>query len=244
MRPLTLKISAFSSYSGTTVLDMDRLGKSGLYLITGETGAGKTTIFDAITFALYGKPSGSGRKAEMLRSKYADPAVPTEVELTFEYKNKIYTIKRNPEYERPAKRGDKLTKQEAGAELTLPDGRVVSKIKDVDSAVREIIGIDREQFSQIAMIAQGDFLKLLNATTETRQEIFRKIFSTDFYRNIQEKLKAEHSEIKRAYETAEQSIKEYIRGAVCPKDNPLYDELEKAAEGALPPKKQLESLTK
>lgn len=239
MRPLTLKISAFSSYSGTTVLDMDRLGKSGLYLITGETGAGKTTIFDAITFALYGKPSGSGRKAEMLRSKYADPAVPTEVELTFEYKNKIYTIKRNPEYERPAKRGDKLTKQEAGAELTLPDGRVVSKIKDVDSAVREIIGIDREQFSQIAMIAQGDFLKLLNATTETRQEIFRKIFSTDFYRNIQEKLKAEHSEIKRAYETAEQSIKEYIRGAVCPKDNPLYDELEKAAEGALPPEKAI-----
>ena len=163
MRPLKLKISAFGPYSGITEFDFNMLGTGGLYLITGDTGAGKTTIFDAITYALYGEPSGKNREASMLRSKYADDTKPTEVELVFSYRDKEYTVKRNPEYEREAKRGNGKTKQIANAELTYPDGKVISKIKEVDIAVRDIIGIDRNQFCQIAMIAQGDFLKLIMA---------------------------------------------------------------------------------
>ncbi len=233
MRPIKLKISAFSSYSGTTVLDMDKLGKNGLYLITGETGAGKTTIFDAVTFALYGKPSGNNRDSKMLRSKYADPDTPTEVVLTFEYKEKVYTVKRIPEYERPAKRGGGVTLQRAEAELILPDGKVISKARDVDAYIRDITGLDREQFSQIAMIAQGDFLKLLTASTEIRQEIFRKLFSTTLYERLQDKLKAELSGVKKEYEAAESSVKQYISGTVCEKNSQYRKPLERAKNAEL-----------
>lgn len=170
MRPITLTISAFGPYAGKTILDMEKLGKNGIYLITGDTGAGKTTIFDAITFALYGEASGNNREPAMLRSKYAEAEVPTEVVLSFECSGKKYTIKRNPEYERPARRGDGLTKEKANVELTYPDGRVLTKQREVDNAVRDIMGIDRNQFSQIAMISQGDFLKLLLAPTEERKK--------------------------------------------------------------------------
>ena len=142
MRPNKLKISAFGPYADVVELDMDRLGGSGLYLITGDTGAGKTTIFDAITYALYGEASGNHREPSMLRSKYARPETPTEVELVFTYDGRQYTVRRNPEYERPAKKGDGLTVQKAGAELTYPDGRVVTKTRDVNSAVKDILGID------------------------------------------------------------------------------------------------------
>ena len=111
MRPILLKMSAFGPYAGQTTLEMDKLGRSGLYLITGDTGAGKTTIFDAIMFALYGEPSGDHRKPEMLRSKYADQATPTEVEMVFEYGGKVYKIKRNPAYDRPKARGSGFTKE-------------------------------------------------------------------------------------------------------------------------------------
>ena len=161
MRPLRLVMSAFGPYASRTELDLDSLGTSGLYLITGDTGAGKTTIFDAITFALYGAASGNNREAAMLRSKYASADTPTEVELTFLYAGKEYYIKRNPEYERPKTRGEGTTAEKANAELRYPDGRVVTKLREVDRAVEEIMGIDRNQFTQIAMIAQGDFLKLL-----------------------------------------------------------------------------------
>ena len=117
MRPLKLTIAGFGPYAGTQELDFTKLGQSGLYLISGDTGAGKTTIFDAITFALYGSASGESRKADMLRSKYADPETPTWVELVFSYNGKVYTVRRNPEYLRPAKRGEGLTLQRAEAEL-------------------------------------------------------------------------------------------------------------------------------
>lgn len=233
MRPLELTISAFSSYSGKTVLDMEKLGTSGLYLITGETGAGKTTIFDAIAFALYGVPSGSNRSSGMLRSKYADPDTPTEVELKFSYGGKVYKIRRNPEYERPAKKGGGFTKQRAEAELILPDGKVISKVKDVDAAVRNIMGVDHNQFSQIAMIAQGDFLKLLTASTESRQEIFRKIFGTSLYRSIQDSLRVKFLDIKKDYEAIDSSIRQYIKGGVCKADTELSAELEKATAGEI-----------
>ena len=175
MRPIKLTMSAFGPYAGKTEIDFEKLGTRGLYLITGDTGAGKTTIFDAITYALYGKPSGDNREADMFRSKYAEQEIPTEVELTFEYAGKEYKIKRNPEYERPAKRGGGMTSEKAAAMLSYPNGELVTKQSDVNSAVNEIMGIDRNQFTQIAMIAQGDFLKLLLASTDDRKKIFQKI---------------------------------------------------------------------
>ena len=117
MRPLKLTIAGFGPYAGVQELDFESLGASGLYLITGDTGAGKTTIFDAITFALFGEASGDSRDASMLRSKYAKPADPTYVELTFSYGGRNYTVRRNPKYERPKLRGTGTTSKNAGAEL-------------------------------------------------------------------------------------------------------------------------------
>ena len=180
MRPLKLTICGFGPYAGTQELDFTLLGTDGLYLITGDTGAGKTTIFDAITFALFGEASGSSREPGMLRSKYARPQDPTCVELTFAYDGKEYTVKRSPEYERAKTRGVGFTKQIAEARLTYPDGRVVTKQREVDKAIGEIIGLTREQFSQVSMISQGDFRKLLQADTKERQKIFRDIFGTGY----------------------------------------------------------------
>ena len=192
MRPIKLTISAFGPYAGQTVLDLNQLGENGLYLITGTTGAGKTSIFDAITYALYGEPSGSSRDDSMLRSKYAAPTTDTFVELTFSYNGKTYTVRRNPEYERPKARGEGMTKQLTKAELRYPDGHIVDRSKkEVTKAITEIMGIDRDQFLQIAMIAQGDFLKLLLAPTEERKKIFRQIFKTERFQQLQEKLKRE-----------------------------------------------------
>ena len=212
MRPLKLTISAFGPYAGRAELDMETLGASGLYLITGDTGAGKTTIFDAITFALYGEASGSSREPAMLRSKYAPPEVPTEVELTFSNRGKTYPVRRSPEYDRPAKRGGGVTTQKAEAELTLPDGKVVTKLREVNAALIEILGVDRRQFSQIAMIAQGDFLKLLLAETRERQTIFREIFKTGHFLTLQERLKAETGTLGRRCEAARDSVAQYISG--------------------------------
>lgn len=231
MRPLKLKISAFGPYSGTTEFDFTKLGTGGLYLITGDTGAGKTTIFDAITYALYGEPSGKNREVSMLRSKYADESTPTEVELTFSYRDKEYHVKRNPEYERESKRGGGTTKQTANAEIAYPDGKVVSKIKDVDNAIKEIIGIDRNQFCQIAMIAQGDFLKLLLAPTKERMEIFRHIFKTEHFRDLQEQLKRESGKLSDECDVIKRSISQYISGIVCDEDNTDYIEVAKAKKG-------------
>ena len=234
MRPRKLVISAFGPYAGRTELDMDRLGQGGLYLITGDTGAGKTTIFDAVAFALYGEASGANREPGMLRSKYADPDTPTFVELTFSYGNKVYTVRRNPEYERPAKRGGGTTIQKADAELTMPDGRVIAKVKDVNAAVREILGVDRNQFSQIAMIAQGDFLKLLLADTKERQGIFRELFQTGRYQVLQERLKDESGKLRDACAAEKASVEQYIRGIACAAESSFSSELEKAKAGGLP----------
>lgn len=233
MRPIKLTISAFGPYAGEAELDMDRLGKRGLYLITGDTGAGKTTIFDAITFALYGEASGENREPVMFRSKYADPDTPTFIELVFSYGGKEYRITRNPEYERAAKRGTGMTVQKAEAELIYPDGRIVTKTRDVTNAIQEIIGIDRSQFTQIAMIAQGDFLKLLLAPTEDRKRIFRQIFKTELYQNLQDKLKEESGKLGREFEMLKNSIQQFINGVSCPEDNVLCIELDKAKNGSL-----------
>jgi exonuclease SbcC len=234
MRPLKLIMSAFGPYAGRVELDLEQLGSRGLYLITGDTGAGKTTIFDAITYALYGEPSGDNREPAMFRSKYAQPDTPTEVELTFSYDGKRYTVRRNPEYERPAKRGGGTTIQKADAELRLPDGSLVTKPREVNAALIGIIGLNRSQFSQIAMIAQGDFLKLLLADTRSRQEIFREIFKTRYYMVLQERLKGESGRLQRECEAARASVAQYISGILCPEEDPLFPMVEQAREGALP----------
>lgn len=233
MRPLKLKISAFGPYAGVAEFDFEKLGTGGLYLITGDTGAGKTTIFDAITYALYGEPSGKNREPSMLRSKYAVDSTPTEVELVFRYRDQEYTVRRNPEYEREAKRGGGTTKQGANAEILFPNGGIISKIKEVDQAIKEIVGIDRNQFCQIAMIAQGDFLKLLLAPTKERMEIFRHIFKTEQYRNLQDRLKRESGKLADECERIKQSIAQYIGGIVCEEGNPAHREVEKAQHGEL-----------
>ena len=195
MRPLKLTIAGFGPYAGTQELDFESLGSSGLYLITGDTGAGKTTIFDTITFALFGEASGDSREPGMLRSKYAKAEDPTYVELTFAYDGKEYTVKRNPEYDRAKTRGTGTTKQSSDAQLTYPDGRVVTKVKDVDLSIRQIIGLTREQFAQVSMISQGEFRKLLQADTKERQKIFRDIFGTGLYVKLHDRLKEQAKEL-------------------------------------------------
>ena len=192
MKPLKLVMSAFGPYAERTEIDFSLLGKQGLYLITGDTGAGKTVIFDAICYALYGETSGGMRDASMLRSQYASADVPTFVELTFCLRGKEYVVRRNPEYRRPAKRGTGTTTERATAELRFPtDRQPLTKSGEVDRAVKELLGLDYKQFTQIAMIAQGQFRKFLDTNTEERSKIFRDLFHTVFYQNVQERLKRE-----------------------------------------------------
>ncbi len=211
MRPLKLIMSAFGPYAGREEIDMRQLGTDGLYLITGDTGAGKTTIFDAIVFALYGVASSDKRDAGMLRSKYAAPTTPTEVTLLFQYHNREYHIRRSPTYMRPAKRGKGMTKEPASATLTLPNGRIIEKNSEVDAEIKSILGIDHTQFMQIAMIAQGDFLKLLLAKTEERRSIFSSIFQTGQFGQLQERLRQEHQKAAKNYDDLYSSIQHDIQ---------------------------------
>lgn len=231
MRPLKITMSAFGPYAGEVTLDMQKLGKSGIYLITGDTGAGKTTVFDAISYALYGEASGNYRENTTLRSKYASADTPTFVELEFEYNNEIYKINRNPEYPRPNKRGEGFTKQRAEAKIFMPDNSVITNIKEVTAKVEEIIGINKNQFSQIAMIAQGDFRKLLNCETNERSKIFRKIFKTEPYHNIEIKLSSLFNELKRNREKEKSGIEQYINQLKCNENDTLSLELERAKSG-------------
>lgn len=234
MRPLLLEMSAFGPYAGKCSLDFEKLGRGGLYLITGDTGAGKTTIFDAISFALFGEASGKNRESGMLRSKYAAVDTPTQVCLRFEYGGKIYTIKRNPEYERPAKRGGGMTTEKAGAELILPEGRPISGTREVNEAVRNILGVDRNQFSQIAMIAQGDFMRLILADTKERQAIFREIFATGCYQQFQDRLREASGAAGRDCEMERRSLELYLNGVICPEDEAAAAELENIRAGRAP----------
>ena len=216
MRPLKLTISAFGPYAGECVLDLETLGTGGLYLITGDTGAGKTTIFDAICYALYGRASGTARdNADMFRSKYAAPETPTFVELDFSSRGQRYRVRRNPAYKRPAKRGSGLVDEKPGAELHLPDGKVVSGEKQVTAQVVEILGVGKEHFSSIAMIAQGDFQELLLAKTEDRVKIFRKIFDTDKYKTLQDTLASEARNLDQNCSRLRAAVNQYA-GMVMP----------------------------
>ena len=233
MRPLCLTLSAFGPYAGQVQLDFGKLQDGGLYLITGDTGAGKTTIFDAITYALYGEASGDQRKSDMFRSKYAPAGAVTYVEMEFSCKNKVYRVKRIPRYLRPKERGEGMTVQNEMAELFLPGQEVVSKTGEVTRRITEIIGVDRQQFTQIAMIAQGEFLKLLLASTEERIKIFRQIFNTSNYGLLQNRIGADFRELNMQCEDLKKGIAQYISGTLCNREHPLADRLQQAREGSL-----------
>ena len=242
MRPLKLTMYAFGPYAGCTEVDFTSLGDRGLYLITGDTGAGKTTIFDAITFALYGEASGEIRESFMLRSKYADARTPTFVELIFTLGDRQYRVRRNPEYERPKARGEGFTLQKSDAELTLPDGKIIAKQKEVNQQIVEILGIDRSQFTRIAMIAQGDFRKLLFASTEERKKIFQKLFHTHLYQSLQDELKRASGQLRKQFESAAASTDQYVDGIICREDDPLSAKISQAREHQIPVSEVVEIL--
>ena len=214
MRPTELIISAFGPYAGEVTLDMASLGDRGLYLITGDTGAGKTTLFDAIAFALYGNASGDSRKPRMLRSKYARPDARTYVEMGFSYSGKEYRVRRNPEYMRTKQRGEGETREKPDAQLHMPDGRLVTGDKAVTAEVEGLLGLNREQFSQIAMLAQGSFSRLLSGRTEDRGIIFREIFKTKPYQLFQEKLKDRAKGLYGRYADSRKSMEQYAGGVI------------------------------
>lgn len=223
MRPLVLTMSAFGPYAGETTIDFSRLGDRGLYLICGDTGAGKTTIFDAITYALYGEASGEHRKSEMFRSKYAEGKAPTFVSLKFSCKGEIYEVVRTPRYERKKERGEGVTKQAETAQLICPGDVIITKTTEVTKKVSEILGVDRQQFSQIAMIAQGDFLKLLLATTEERMKIFRQIFNTGKYEILQQQINADFRKLWGECEDLRKSIGQYLEGTASIPEQEIYE---------------------
>lgn len=205
MRPLKLTMSAFGSYVKETEIDFEQMG-DGIFLITGDTGAGKTTIFDAVTFALYGETSGQRREGPMMRSQWAPPDQETRVELIFSDRGQTYKIVRSPSYQRRSLRKNKdgeysMTMSQARAVLTLPDGtEFPGRISDINEKIRSVVGIDREQFSQTAMIAQGEYMRLLLASSKERKEIFSRIFDTGIYGAIQQKLREKNSALTRNLE--------------------------------------------
>ena len=212
MKPVTLKLCAFGPFAGETAVHFDALGHAGLFLITGDTGAGKTTLFDAIVFALYGETSGSRRRTDGLRSDFASPDVTTYVELTFSHRGALYTVWRNPGgYERRSRRGDGVVLEKPDAWLRCPDGRQIDGAKAVTARTSELLGMDERQMKQICMIAQGEFLNLLLAKDEERRKVLRRVFDTDFYRRVQDALKRRTGELRDQVKRLESGVEETLR---------------------------------
>lgn len=211
MKPLRLVMSAFGPYKDRVEVDFEKLGSNGIFLITGDTGSGKTTIFDAISFALFGEASGSKRENSTFRSDFAQDDVKTYVKLEFEHKEVFYKIERIPRYLRKKLRGSGMTTVGGDATLTYQD-QVITGDKFVTEKCIEILGINANQFKQIAMIAQGEFLELLLAKSKDRANIFRRIFDTDIYKEISEKLKVEYLNKRREYEDVMISLEGYKEG--------------------------------
>lgn len=220
MKPIKLVLSAFGSYGGTECVDFEKM-KQGLFLITGDTGAGKTTIFDGISYALYGQTSGRRRDGDMMRSQYASDTDETYVEFTFCEMGKTYTIRRNPTWFRRSRRKNKsgeyaLTKESAKVELTMPDGKIFpGKMKETDQKIVEIIGMDMNQFSQVSMISQGDFMKLLLANSKERKEIFSRIFPTRIYWQIQNSLAEQEKKLYLELEDVRKTCRHELENVQC-----------------------------
>ncbi|MBQ4424257.1 MAG: SMC family ATPase [Lachnospiraceae bacterium] len=249
MKPIKLTISAFGPYAGTEEIDFTAFGDHGIFLICGDTGAGKTTIFDAICFALYGEASGGSarRSSKSFRSDYASPAAETYVEYVFRHKGKEWKIRRRPEYYRPPLRGqdEKLVKNSAAASLTDEEsGETVEGIKEVREKVQELFGLTQEQFTQTVMIAQGDFLKILNAKSEERKALFQKLFHTSVYAAVQRELKEKNAACVR--EKAEQDMVIYagMQQIDAEEDFPDREALVRGAQDARYADRVAESLEK
>ncbi len=226
MRPHKLTISAFGPYAGKTEIDFNKFGTQGLFLITGDTGAGKTTIFDAITYALFGKASGSSRNDSMFRSTYAEPDVLTFVELKFEYDGKQYLVRRSPQQERP----NRATPLASAASLQIEDEAPITGVTEVNAKLIEILGVTFSQYSQIAMIAQGQFRELLLAKTDDRKKIFRSIFNTIGYKDLQERLQTDANTLYGKVQNMRRGALQYVEGAVCSASSEHAAELKVAKE--------------
>ena len=215
MKPLNLTISAFGPFADKTELSFEKLGERGLFLISGDTGAGKTTLFDAICFALYGEASGSNRGIDSVRSDFALPATKTYVEFTFSHQGKQYRVFRNPSYQRPKLRGEGMTNESADAALYREENgekeTLVTGFTPVKNEIERLLGVDAKQFKQICMIAQGEFLKLLYADSTERGAIFRKVFHTDLYADFQKKLKEAEKEKRIDFEDGEKRLLQYLQ---------------------------------
>ena len=222
MRPITLTMSAFGPFAKETRVDFTRFSQGGLYLITGDTGAGKTTIFDAITFALYGAASGTDRQGGMLRSDYAPPGTETFVTLEFAHRGVTYSITRNPDYQRPKKKGEGFVTQKSGALLTRADTGAVLATKSTEATERitDLLGIDVNQFRQIVMIAQGDFRRFLQADSRERAEILRKLFNTGHIQRFQKRLREEAEQEKQIYEGIRRQILREVARVQAPEGSP------------------------
>lgn len=250
MKPLTLTMSAFGSYAGKTTIDFSKQ-EQGIFLITGDTGAGKTTIFDAITYALYNQTSGGERNGSMMRSQYAKDGTETYVEFTFSYGGEIYKVRRNPDYRmmRQLKNGKSKEQKMAGSvELTLPDGTVFPEKKTgTDAKILEIVGLTREQFTQTVMIAQGEFLKLLYTKSDERKQIFSKLFQTGAYWGIQERLRRRSAAMDFRIEENERAMEQEQARIIYPEGVETEEEkpaLEDVVEFAREKEKEFEKLLK
>ena len=214
MKPLELTISAIGPFAEQTEISFERLGNQGLFLISGDTGAGKTTLFDAICFALFGEASGSNRGVDSMRSDFAKPQIKSYVELTFSHQGRQYRVVRNPAYQRPKLRGEGMTAESADAALYRESGTeratLATGFTPVKNEIETILGVDAKQFKQISMIAQGEFLKLLYADSTERGNIFRKVFHTDLYAAFQKHLKDVEREKRNALEDSEKRLLGYF----------------------------------
>lgn len=211
-----LVITGFGPYALRQELDFENnLQDKNMFVITGNTGAGKTTIFDAINFALYGDASGADREAKSLRSDFADFQTPTEVELWFSVREKKYYVKRTPEYIRPKKRGEGFVKSDSSAEIILSKDKTITGVTQVTKEVENILGITKEQFKQLVMIPQGEFKRLLNAKSDEKEEIFRKIFGTEAFQDIQNQIKQKSIKLERSIKQVQRDRLGSIRRFDC-----------------------------
>ncbi len=227
MKPCKLTMTAFGPYTGTVTVDFSVFGESGLYLITGDTGAGKTMLFDAIAYALYGTASGSGRDDTMLRSKQADEKTETEVELTFTCRGAFYRVRRVLGREKRKRTGEKQFIRSRECELWLPGGGVLTKAEEVNDAIWQAVGLNAAQFRQCAMIAQGEFLRFLYAKTEERLPLFRNLFATDVYRKLTENLGKDTAKARQELDGAESTLRQCAGGIFVPQEYPDRDTLAK-----------------